>query len=271
MRWLQQSSTVTMSLGDTATLWVDVQNTGNVAWVSDRKSTTNKANIRLGTDRPLDRDSSFYDTASWPSRNRSGYMTPEIVRPGETARFNFTVRSSQNGNFREYFRPVIDYVTWLNDLGIYWDIRVSNPNQVDPNVLTNQFTSLNSSDYSADIRGKTNDLTLSPGQTAGVWVDLVNTGSAAWMAAGINAKGTGAVKLGTALPRDRISALYSSLWLSANRAIGVGTMVPTSSTLELAFTIKAPATPGVYHENFQLVSEYVGWFGPVFGWTITVK
>ena len=124
MTWLQQSPSVTMLAGETAALWVEVRNTGNIAWVSDPSTTQLKGQLRLGTSRPNDRQSNFYDFNSWLSLNRSAHMTPSIVRPGEVARFEFTVRAARSGNFKEYFRPVAEYITWLNDLGIYWAITV---------------------------------------------------------------------------------------------------------------------------------------------------
>lgn len=271
MQWLRQSPTVNMSLGETTVLWVELKNTGNIAWVSDATATDLKGILRLGTARPLDRQSSFYNVGTWASLNRVGYLTAPRVRPGETGRFEFTIQANQVGSFREYFRPVIEYVTWLNDLGIYWDINVTNPNNPNPSSFFNPATDLNPAHYAADIRGKSNDVTLSPGQSAGFWVDLINIGSAAWMSAGKDLQGTGSVRLGTAMQRDRTSAIYSPTWLSSNRVTNVKTMVSPNGTTALSFDITAPATPGIYQENFQLVSEYVGWFGPTFGWTVTVK
>lgn len=126
MSWVRQSPYPTMYLGDTAKIWVEVKNTGNVTWISDKSATNAKGQMRLGTARPLDRNSNFYDVSSWVSQNRSALMTPSVVRPGETARFEFTARASQVGQFREYFRPVAENIAWLNDLGIYWDITVTN-------------------------------------------------------------------------------------------------------------------------------------------------
>lgn len=271
MSWVRQSPYPTMHLGDTAKIWVEVKNTGNVAWISDKSATNAKGQMRLGTDRPANRESGFYDVNSWVLKNRPTIMTPNIVRPNEVARFEVTLRANQNGKFREYFRPVVEYITWLNDLGIYWDITVTNPNIFDINNIFNSYTSTKLSEYSADIRGKTNNITLAPNQSAGMWLDLVNIGSATWMPAGADLKNTGAVRLGTATPRDRTSSFYSSSWLSPNRVMGVGAMVSPNGTIEMSFPVKAPAKTGIYQENFQLVSEYIGWFGPVFGWTITVK
>ena len=271
MSWVRQSPYPTMHLGDTATIWVEVKNTGNVAWISDKSAVNAKGQMRLGTDRPANRESGFYDVNSWISRDRPAAMIPSVVYPGEIARFEITLRANQNGKFREYFRPVVEYIAWLNDLGIYWDVTVTNSNIFDINNIFNSYTSTNFAEYSADIRGKTNNITLSPNESAGLWVDLVNTGSAAWMPAGADLKSTGAVRLGTTTPRDRVSPFYSSSWLSSNRVMGTGIMVSPNGTLELYFSVKAPAQTGVYQENLQLVSEYVGWFGPIFGWTITVK
>lgn len=127
MSWVRQSPYPTMRLGDTTTIWVEVKNTGNVAWISDKSAVNAKGQMRLGTDRKPDRESNFYKADSWISQNRTALMTPSVVRPGEVARFEVTLHANQNGKYREYFRPVVEYITWLNDLGIYWDIMVTNP------------------------------------------------------------------------------------------------------------------------------------------------
>ncbi|MEZ4210411.1 MAG: hypothetical protein R3B38_01730 [Patescibacteria group bacterium] len=41
-------------------------------------------------------------------------------------RFEFKVKTPDvAGTFKEYFRPVSEYVSWFNDLGIYWEINVT--------------------------------------------------------------------------------------------------------------------------------------------------
>src|SRR5690606_28459320 len=84
MTWVKQSPYLVLSPGQSADLWVDVKNTGNVAWTSSINQTT--ANVKLGTDHNLDRTSIFQD-GSWLDSNRVTLMSPNYVRPGEIARF----------------------------------------------------------------------------------------------------------------------------------------------------------------------------------------
>lgn len=123
MQWLTQSPYPTLEAGESTTLSLEVINTGNVAWITG--DSAGLGALRLATDVPQDRTSQFRD-ASWISGNRVATMSPAVVRPGETARFNFRVTApSQPGQYKEYFRPVAEYISWLNDLGIYWEIRVT--------------------------------------------------------------------------------------------------------------------------------------------------
>src|SRR3989344_738069 len=119
-KYIQQSSgVISLSPGDGSVLWVDFQNTGNTTWSAEEVNAT-----RLGTARTLDRASGFYDS-SWLSTNRTATITPSQVKPGETARFTFTIKAPDRiGQYREYFRVVIEGGSWLPDVGLYWDIHV---------------------------------------------------------------------------------------------------------------------------------------------------
>ena len=258
MSWVGQSSYPTLSAGQTASLWLEVKNTGNVAWVADAANRQAPGLMKLGTDRPFDRNSTFY-TNSWLSPNRAALMQPSIVRPNEIARFEFPITASSPGSFREYFRPVIEYVAWTNDLGIYWDITVTGSSTTTPGAAHT---------YQAAVISKSNDLTLKPGSIGVVAVELRNTGTSTWLGTG-NSFGT--VKVGTSSPRDRASQFYLGNWLSANRIMTMGFDVRPSQTITLTFSLLAPQTPGTYTERFSLVSEYITWFGPEFSWAINVQ
>ncbi len=110
----------TLTPGSTADLWVELRNTGNVTW---NAATANAA--KLGTSVPLDRGSIFYDS-SWPATNRVAVVSPAQVAPGEIGKFNFKIHApDKTGVYKEYFRPLIENVTWMNDLGIYFQIEVA--------------------------------------------------------------------------------------------------------------------------------------------------
>ncbi len=251
-----QSETGVLAPGEYATLWLDLRNTGNMPWFG--QGSIPNGQVRLGTAQPLDRRSNFYFN-EWISINRVATLQQATVNPGETGRFTFTVQApSQPGVYKEYFNPVAEYVTWLPDLKIYWEITVANGG-VDP-VIAN---------YDANLIYKSANLLLAPSQVGMLQVEIKNTGTAKWIAPG-GVSQYGVVKLGTVNPYDRASSLANN-WLSDNRVADMGFAVGPGERITLAFMIKAPSQPGIYRENFRLVAEYVTWFGPAFGWTITVQ
>lgn len=118
-QWVKQSPTVSLAPGETAELWVEYRNTGNVAWKADGSTP-----VRLGTAKPQDRVSRFADT-SWIQPNRPAALSPATVNPGEVGRFSFKITGAGTvGKYKEYFQPVMENVTWLADAGLYWDINV---------------------------------------------------------------------------------------------------------------------------------------------------
>jgi len=251
-----QSSAVTLAPGEQATLWVDVRNTGNVAW-SGKGSLAN-GQMRLGTFRPQDRQSQFYANG-WLSNNRAATLQQSLVQPGEVSRFEFVVTApAQPSTYREYFNPVVEYVAWLADTNIYWDITVSN-NGVDPDI----------SHYNVEVIYKSANLIVSPGQTGMLQLEIRNIGGADWVDPTVAT--WGAVRLGTVQPYDRASLFHHPSWISPNRTMDTGFAVDTGDRLVASFIVKAPLQPGVYYESFRFVSEYLTWFGPVISWKITVQ
>ncbi|OGB73539.1 hypothetical protein A3K24_01640 [candidate division Kazan bacterium RIFCSPHIGHO2_01_FULL_44_14] len=270
MKWVGQSPYPRLVLGATQDLWVEVKNTGNVMWISDpQASLDGHGIIKLGTDRPLDRISSF-TTDDWLSANRVTYMAPNVVLPGGTVRFTFPIKASQVGHHREYFRPVVEYASWLNDLGIYWDISVEPVNGLTTQTDLNSVSS-NPVDYQLTIVNQSGSVTLRPGDTAQLSVTVVNLGQTTWQAQGAGTQRLGEVRIGTATPLDRVSPFRYLSWISNNRIINAGVKVPPGGQLTLSFMVRAPSQPGSYQEEFRFVAEHVTWFGPMFGWTITVQ
>jgi stage II sporulation protein D len=120
-QWVRQSDgPVSMTTSEPAEVWMEIRNTGNTTWTAEGLNA-----VKLGTSRALDRESSFYDV-SWPSNNRVALVSPTTVKPGEVGKFTFNLTApAKPGQYREYFRPVVENVTWLADQGIYFDIVVS--------------------------------------------------------------------------------------------------------------------------------------------------
>lgn len=234
--WNSQSGYLNMKTGEVATIWIKFTNKGTATWFN------NGANpVHLGTSNSLDRSSSFY-TSSWLATNRPSTMSEAQVVPGGVGTFTFEVKApGTTGSYREYFRPVVEGLTWMEDNGVYIDFNVS------MNTLTG---------YTSTIDSQSEDISIAASDTETVWVKLKNTGTATWYNNGSNP-----VHLGTDKSQDRTSKFYNSSWLSTNRvaALKESKVMPGSfGTFE--FTVKAPSTTGTYTEYFRPVAEGLTWF-----------
>ncbi|OGB74308.1 hypothetical protein A2V68_00930 [candidate division Kazan bacterium RBG_13_50_9] len=118
-KWIRQSDYPTVGLGEEFELWVEFRNTGTIPWL--RKV---PAQMRLGTSRPRDRDSSFRGE-SWLSKNRLAMIDQDTL-PGDVGRFTFKMKApSKVGIYREYVEPVAELSEWVGpDWGVYWNITV---------------------------------------------------------------------------------------------------------------------------------------------------
>lgn len=118
-QFIDQSPYLIMDKGTSTSMWAEYKNVGSTTWTSNI--------VNLGTNNPLDRSSIFYNNTSgsgWKSANRIS-MSKTTVAPGETVRFNFTLRAPNTaGIYNEFFRPVADGVAWLEDAGLFWKIIV---------------------------------------------------------------------------------------------------------------------------------------------------
>lgn len=105
--------------GEEAIMWVDLRNEGNTIWLN-----TGDRTAKLGTAEPLDGESKF-NHETWLSSNRITMVDKE-TNPGEVGRFTFTIKApEQIGTYIEKVRPVIEYVAWMEDLDIEWEIIVN--------------------------------------------------------------------------------------------------------------------------------------------------
>ncbi|HRY60192.1 MAG TPA: hypothetical protein P5096_02340 [Patescibacteria group bacterium] len=118
----------TLNAGDVTNVWIEVKNTGTATWGS---------NVRLGAGSAYGsaaqgRDySSEFANSDWPSANRAAGMTDGTravagIIPGWNVRFQFNIKApSTAGVYKAYFTPVADGVTWMKDIGIFWQITVA--------------------------------------------------------------------------------------------------------------------------------------------------
>ncbi len=123
--WLSQNAYPTLRAGESTLLEVSLRNTGSATWL--------RGSVNLGTDRGQDRIPEFIredrlasQPSGWLKENRVG-LVEESIAPGAIATYRFWYTVPTNypvGTRREYFRPVADAITWMEDMGIYWDVTV---------------------------------------------------------------------------------------------------------------------------------------------------
>lgn len=116
--------------------------------------------------------------------------------------------------------------------------------------------------------GQSPDITLKPRETATLWAEFKNTGTATWYQDGKNP-----VRLGTDAKRDRSSAFYHSSWIKKNRPVLVNKVVKPGEIGRFEFTIQAPWTAKTYTEYFKPVVEWKTWMNgqSQVKWVVTVQ
>jgi surface antigen len=101
------SSALTMTAGQTIPSYIELKNTGSLAW--DSKT-------HLGTTQPRDRTSAFAD-ATWLAPNRPAGVTGSVA-VGDTYKFTFDLHAPTTpGTYLEYFGVVEEGVAWFSDPG----------------------------------------------------------------------------------------------------------------------------------------------------------
>jgi hypothetical protein len=89
---------------------------------------------------------------------------------------------------------------------------------------------------------------MEPGQTYSVSVSFKNTGTIAWTEAG-------QYRLGAQGPQDNGNWGFNRVYLSSGESVAPG------QSKTFTFSITSPITPGKYNFQWQMVQEYVQWFG----------
>jgi len=218
--------------GEKATLTLQAKNTGTANW-----SNSGSNPIHLGTANPNDRTSAF-STSTWLSNLRPASMQEASVAPGQIGTFAFEIQANAPpGTYNEYFNLVAEGITWLNDIGQYFPIKV---------VATT---------YSGQVLQNTYQSSIPASSTSTSIIVIKNTGNVTWY------KTSNPVRLGTYSPIDRISPFYAPTWIAQTRpATFVEDSVPPGSNGTFSFDIKIPANNGNYTEIYSLVAEGIAWF-----------
>ena len=106
-----------ISENDKALVSVVLRNTGSTAW---RKGTEQEARLGIpGNSRNL-----AFLGDGWPAPERPAVQQEEIVPPGGTATFSFTLKGTVPGTFVVPLRGVVDGGAWMDDLGMYTVVTV---------------------------------------------------------------------------------------------------------------------------------------------------
>lgn len=243
-----------------------LKNSGDTPWQVGGNNPVN-----LGTGNPYDRPSAFATggdftiptSENWPRYNRpstidgrldtsNNTVVPAgVINPGDIAVFSFTMTAPRTpGYYQEYFQPVMEGVTWMNNLGMWFPMRVLPVG------------------YHYEYAGQENPapIPLGGGGSAAS-VSLRNSGQSPWPV-------NGNVRLGTDRLRDRASDFKGNDWLSANRtsAIDANVSVPGKSTIapgevaKFTFTVNDPTrVDGAYPEYFRPLVEGVAWMPEDYG------
>lgn len=231
-----------LSPGQTFFFSVIASNAGNTTWYNSGPHA-----IRLGTSRPNDRVSAFYDS-SWITSNRVNNMAEQAVAPRQTGRFEGTFTTpASGGEHKEYLQPVAEGITWLNDVGLYLPATVK-ANYSWSFVGQQAYTD-------ATMTTPVNTGNLAPGQRFYFVVTARNTGTATWYN-----NGRFPLRLGTSNPRDRISQFHDNSWLTLNRITALTeASVPPGSNGRFGGYYEAPNQAGAYKEYLLPVAEGVTW------------
>jgi N-acetylmuramoyl-L-alanine amidase len=106
-----------ISANEKAQVSVVLRNTGSTAW---RKGTGQEARLAIPGN---SRDLAFLGDG-WPAPERPAVQQEDIVPPGATATFRFSVKGTAPGTFVVPLRGVIDGGAWMNDLGMFTVVTV---------------------------------------------------------------------------------------------------------------------------------------------------
>jgi hypothetical protein len=72
-------------------------------------------------------------TTGWPRWNRVAQQPHDYVGPGQVVWFQFAIQAPQQpGFYLLYIRPLVEGATWMEDVGVYWQVTVLKPDGTQP-------------------------------------------------------------------------------------------------------------------------------------------
>lgn len=137
--WYGQSGYMRLCPGGTARATLAYYNSGSRGWVAGRMGEVAYLGTwqsEPGQDQPstLGGDGQLGSPATgWPRFNRIAMQPAQYVGPGQVAWFQFNLQAPfLPGTYRLYVRPLIEGATWLEDIGVFWQVLVLNPDGTMP-------------------------------------------------------------------------------------------------------------------------------------------
>jgi hypothetical protein len=182
-------------------------------------------------------------------------MKEASVAPGQTATFEFWIKAPESSThaFQEYFCILSEGKTWLQDVGLQYNLTVEPINY--SWQLTSQYA------FTDDTKSTPTGLgNLEPGERKYVGFTAKNTGNTTWTNTGTNP-----VRVGTTRNLNRQSIFADSTWINNTRPTAMKeASVAPGQVATFEFWIKAPAGySGSFNENFNIVSEMKAWFNDI--------
>ncbi|MDQ2912744.1 MAG: peptidase C39 family protein [Chloroflexota bacterium] len=137
--WYGQSGYPTLCPGERSSAVVAFHNSGSRGWVSGRMGEVaylGTWNGDPGQDEPTvlgGNGEMGSPQTGWPRFNRVALQPHEYVGPGQVAWFQFAIQAPDRpGFYRLYIRPLVEGATWMEDVGVYWQVTVLNPDGTPP-------------------------------------------------------------------------------------------------------------------------------------------
>ncbi len=196
----------------------------SVTMLNSGTTTWTAANsYKLGSQNPQDNTTWGFNRVSLPSS----------VAPGSQVTFNFTVTApSSAGTYNFQWKMIQEGTAYFGSASTNVAVSVVSGGGGGPN--------------NAQYMSQSVPTTMMPGQSYTVTVTMKNTGTSSWTS-------SGGYKLGSQNPQDNLT------W-SLNR-VTLLKSVSSGSQSAFRFTVRAPATPGTYNFQWQMLKEGTGYFG----------
>jgi RHS repeat-associated protein len=172
------------------------------------------------------------DNTIW-GPNRVQLAAP--VGPGGSVAFFFTIRAPTTPGIYTYkWQMVQEFVEFFGASTTVYQINVTAPPPPAPTLKNG-----------ASLINLSVPLNMVTGQSYNVAVSMNNSGTTTWQ--------PGIWKLGSQAPQD------NTIW-GPNR-VQLAAPVGPGSSVAFSFVVRAPTTPGIYTYKWQMVQEFVEFFG----------